>query len=36
MIAHILPCHLEAEAFVLAGYLAAYGRGLLASLGWLR
>lgn len=36
MIAHILPCHLEAEIVVLAAYLAAYGRAMLASLGWLR
>lgn len=36
MIGHILPCHLEAEMAVVLTYVAAYGRTMLAALGWLR
>lgn len=32
MTAHILPCHLEAEALMLAAYFVTHGRVLLAML----
>lgn len=31
MIAHILPCHIEAELLVVLGYIFAYGRDLLSA-----